>query len=121
MAGVLHHHIPVNFMGRMESFEHDWAALCAMLGVNESRCSMDAAHGAHPSSVDGRLWTPVHRRVLSQNLAALQALCLILLPDFACFRYPLPHACVSVVAELVRERYRPRRRAKSRTVLATAA
>ena len=83
MAGTLDN-LRMDYVGRLESFEQDWAALCSKLGLSVVDCRLNAAIGAHQSTVDGRTWTPVNMRAL-ENVPVLQALCLLLLTDFSCF------------------------------------
>ena len=92
-------------MGQLESFDRDWSVLCTReLGVSDSRCRMDETIGHHQSSASEEdKWTPVNQRTLFESPSALRALCLILLPDFACFSYPLPGSCLSVVAKLEKD------------------
>lgn len=103
-TGALLHHVQINYVGKLEKIDRDWPALCTnVLGLPESTCRMDPTIGRHPSSEEGKKWTPVNQHTLSESPSALQALCLILLPDFACFGYPLPRTCVGVVHQLEKE------------------
>jgi hypothetical protein len=115
-AAITHGVGRVDFLGRLEHFDADWQALGLRLGLSThdrplpydphamlawSRSPPYVPHlaqgNAHPRTDVNSNFAP--RRAMAELLSASPerqlALCLLLLPDYACLGYPLPNACIN--------------------------
>ncbi len=94
--------VGVDFIGRLESFERDWRRLARTLQL-PANVTFNTSLGAHNSSADDEGDRAAAASYLRHNGAALAAVCLILLPDFACLGYALPAGCAAEVARFAAE------------------
>ena len=92
----------VDFIGRLERFDADFARLLARLQL-PADTPFNRSAGAHASSADPTRDRAAAAAVLREDADAAAAVCLLLLPDFACLGYALPHACVPEVRRLAAE------------------
>jgi hypothetical protein len=93
----------VDFIGRLESFGAEWRRLRAQLAIPERAGAFNLSLGKHDSSKDPTGDRAAAAAYLQSNEAALAALCLLLLPDFACLGYALPAACAAEVSRLAQD------------------
>ena len=89
----------VDFIGRLENWDEDWRCLARQLQL-PANVTFNRALGAHDSSGDPTGDRAAAAALVASDVATLAALCLILLPDFACLGYALPPGCVPEVARL---------------------
>lgn len=92
----------VDFIGRLERFDADFARLLARLRL-PADSPFNRSAGAHASSADPTRDRAAAAAVLRDDADAAAAVCLLLLPDFACLGYELPPACVPEVRRLASE------------------
>ena len=90
----------LDFIGRLERFDADWARLSALLVLPPDARPFNRTAGAHDSSRDPTGDRAAAAAYLRDTPDAQAAVCLLLLPDFACLGYALPPACVAEVARL---------------------
>lgn len=81
--------------GKLENFDHDWAAVNHMYGMN---LSFDHKIGMHPTSKDPnnvhKEFDIIMKSKESSDVALVEALCHLLFVDYMCFNYPIPAACM---------------------------
>ena len=84
---------PLDFVGRLEHFGRDWAALGRRAGF--SSFPHDASLGQHAisSGTGGTADRAAMETLLRTDASYLRALCTILSPDFACLGYRMPPDC----------------------------
>ena len=84
--------LPINFIGRVENFEHDWAALMDHLGVKQGDDRRQPPRRVeHPCSIKQREEVVRRERekpVTTQENVAVSSL---YQDDFECLGYPKPH------------------------------
>ena len=91
----------VDFIGRLEHFDLDFARLLARLRLPVDT-PFNRSAGAHASSADPLRDRAAAAAVLREDADAA-AVCLLLLPDFACLGYAVPPASVPEVRRLAAE------------------
>ena len=96
VLGQLQVHGPLDWIGRLESFEADWSRAAEL-----SNCTLpawDPTCGAHPKTDRASGFPPrvAMQQLVEGSLAARAALnCAVLLPDYLCLGYHIePNACV---------------------------
>ena len=94
--------VGVDFIGRLERFDDDWARLLALLRL-PADTAFNRSAGVHASSADPTRNRAAAAAVLREDAGVAAAVCLLLLPDYACLGYELPGACLAEVRRLARE------------------
>jgi hypothetical protein len=91
--------VGVDFVGRLEAFDDDWRCLAHRLQL-PAHTTFNRSLGAHLSSGDPTGDRAAAAALVANDATTLAALCLVLLPDYACLGYALPKGCVPEVARL---------------------
>ena len=88
----------LDFVGKLENFTRDWAALGALGGVGDN-FPYDPELGQHPGSAETADRDAMDA-LLRDDVSILRALCILLAPDYACFDYAMPPECADLQASL---------------------
>lgn len=83
---------PIITAGKIESMNNDWLAIQEWLGIAQPK-SFNKECNTHPTSADPLGTTAVAKLALEEDPTLMQALCVLLLPDFLNFEYELPEIC----------------------------
>jgi hypothetical protein len=94
MSGALHLWPHLSFLGRLEHFSRDWAALNQLLGTDMT--PHDATLGDHVTSKSPNQIKENTLKLLAESPEYARALCHLLLVDYTCLAYPLPAACADI-------------------------
>ena len=94
MSGALHLWPHLSFLGRLEHFSRDWAALDRLLGTHMT--PHDPRLGQHPTSRSPNRIRESTLQLLQDSPSFLRALCHLYLVDFTCLDYPLPAVCSDI-------------------------
>jgi len=86
----------IDFLGSVDDLVHSWGALGENFIQDPDWPPFDLAHSFDHTATDVRSGNAARQAMedlLAGDGSALEAVCRILLPDFVCFRYPLPSRC----------------------------
>jgi hypothetical protein len=104
MAGALVAWHPLDFVGHLETIEHDWGQLTSRFPwLRPKKLDVNLAAGQHLTSADPIGARQAMRQVLDEQPEYARALCVLLAPDAFCFGYfecggrPLPRAVASLL------------------------
>ena len=87
MFNNIHANAPLNFVGKIESFDADWTAMAAACGV--AQLPFNDKLTEHPTSSDPQGVKDAMRNVVN-NCTVRTALCLLYRQDYDAFGYTCP-------------------------------
>merc|ERR1712176_890730 len=84
----------VDFIGKVESMDRDWTALCERYGLApQTSCAYKPDLWPHESSKDPLMTTRAMKGLLKKDPSLILILCDFLFVDYLLFDYPLPEEC----------------------------
>ena len=90
MAGILRANYNIGYLGKLESFDEDWARVNEIYGVD---IQVNRSLGWHESSDDPNGVKSAFKELFQRDVRYKKALCQLLLVDYVCFKYDLPPEC----------------------------